>query len=84
MVSPQQLLPYNGKDLIGYQFGFIMYIQCIYNICIIYDKQYGSRFKAIELSPPSQYRLHIKKKNPHKVQVGNVKNHKNLLHVLQR
>lgn len=64
MVSPQQLPPYNGRGLIGFQFGFIdnmlyMYMHHIWQFN-------SSSFKAIQLSPSSQHKLHSRKKNPHK------------------
>lgn len=63
MVSSQQLPPYNG-GLIGFQFGFIdnMLYMYMHHIC----QFNSSSFKAIQLSPSSQHKLHSRKKNPHK------------------
>lgn len=62
MVSPQQLPPYNGRGLIGFQFGFFNNMLNMHHIYMTIS----TSFKAIQLSPSSQHKLHSRKKNPHK------------------
>lgn len=79
MVSSQQLPPYNGRGLIGFQFGFIdnmLYIIIYDNLIVVASKQY------IYL-PQVSINFTAEKRTLINVQVGNVKI-TDLIHVLQK
>lgn len=70
MVSPQQLPPYNGRGLIGFQFGFFnnmlnMHHTCIWQL-VLASKQY-SYLPQVSINFTAEKRTLIN------VQVSNVK-----------
>lgn len=78
MVSSQQLPPYNGRGLIGFQFGFFNNMLNMHHICqlVLASKQY-SYLPQVSINFTAEKRTLIN------VQVSNVKI-TDLIHVLQK